>query len=38
MKRGDKLRLRYRIVIYPAEREVPETVGKVGGLFAQFGR
>lgn len=38
MKRGDKLRLRYRILIYPAEREVAETVGKVNGLFATFGR
>jgi len=38
MKRGDKLRLRYRVVIYPAEREVPQTVGKVGGLFTEFGR
>jgi hypothetical protein len=38
MQRGDKLRLRYRIVIYPAEREVTETVGKVNGLFRGFGR
>jgi hypothetical protein len=38
MKRGDALRLRYRVVIYPAEREVPETIGKVNGLFREFGR
>lgn len=38
MKRGDKLRLRYRVVIYPAEREVAETIGKIGGFFEEFGR
>jgi hypothetical protein len=38
MNRGGKLRLRYRILIYPAERESPETVGKVSALFKDFGK
>lgn len=36
LKRGEKLRLRYRVLVYPAERESPETVGKVGALFKEF--
>jgi len=38
MKKGDKLRLRYRVLIYASEKEVPETVGKVGDLFKEFAR
>jgi hypothetical protein len=38
MKKGDKLRLRYRLLIYPSEREIPETVGKVNDLFKEFAR
>jgi hypothetical protein len=38
MKPGDKLRLRYRLLIYASEKEVPQTVGKVGDLFKEFAR
>jgi hypothetical protein len=38
LKRGQKLRLRYRVLIYPAEREVASTVLKVGDLFREFAR
>jgi hypothetical protein len=38
MRRGDKLRLRYRILIYPSEREVAPTVATVGELFKEFAR
>jgi hypothetical protein len=34
--RGEKLRLRYRVLVYPAERESPETVGKLAALFKEF--
>jgi hypothetical protein len=36
LKGGESLRLRYRILIYPAERELESTVRKVGDLFKEF--
>lgn len=38
MKSGDKLRLRYRLLIYASEKEVPQTVSKLGGLFEEYSR